>query len=161
MKTLAVVALSMLVVAAAGELRAEDRPVQLALFDPIQIFPANYSISGVRLSLLYGRNVSVTGIDIGLVNSTTGGTSKGLQYGIVGINEGSFVGWQADWVSLTTSNFEGLQTGLYTQSGHVSGVQIGLINNTGTMNGIQLGVINIIKSGGFMPVFPIVNWSFK
>jgi hypothetical protein len=43
----------------------------------------------------------------------------------------------------------------------MGGLQIGLVNRTGTMNGLQIGLINMIDEGGFMPLFPIVNWSFK
>jgi hypothetical protein len=140
---------------------ADDKPVQLALFNPIQIFPEETSITGIRLSLLYGKNVSVTGLDIGLVNMTSGGTSTGIQWGGVGINRGNFVGWQANWVSLVDGNTEGLQWGLFNKSGHMGGLQFGLINMTETMNGIQLGLLNFISKGGFMPFFPIVNWSLK
>ena len=28
------------------------------------------------------------------------------------------------------------------------------------LHGVQIGLVNIIKKDGFMPVFPIVNWSF-
>ncbi|MGB2768214.1 MAG: hypothetical protein WBC88_00615, partial [Candidatus Zixiibacteriota bacterium] len=52
---------------------AQNRPIQLALVTPIQIFPEDNSITGVRLNLLYGRNVSVSGLDLGLVNHTTTG----------------------------------------------------------------------------------------
>jgi len=33
-----------------------------------------------------------------------------------------------------------------------------IVPSTETIKGIQLGLINPIKSGGFMPIFPIVNW---
>lgn len=56
---------------------AQNKPVQLALVTPIQIFPEDNSITGVRLNLLYGRNASVTGLDLGLVNHTTTDLSKG------------------------------------------------------------------------------------
>jgi transcriptional regulator of nitric oxide reductase len=39
---------------------AQNKPIQLALVTPIQIFPEDTPIGGVRLNLLYGRNVSVT-----------------------------------------------------------------------------------------------------
>lgn len=57
----------------------ETRPIQLSLVTPIQIFSEDYGITGVRLNLLYGRNATVTGLDLGLVNHTTTGQSKGLQ----------------------------------------------------------------------------------
>ncbi|MCP4703426.1 MAG: hypothetical protein GY865_02350, partial [candidate division Zixibacteria bacterium] len=52
---------------------AQHKPVQLSLFNPIQIFPETDGITGVRLNLLYGRNTKVIGVDFGLVNHTTSG----------------------------------------------------------------------------------------
>ena len=153
--------LSFLVVSSATVF-ADDGPIQLALFNPVQIVPEGSSVTAFRLNLIYSKNQSVTGLDLGLVNMCSGGTSKGLQWGAVGINYGSFIGWQGNWlVSIADDNMEGLQTGFYTRSGHAGGVQIGLLNMTDTMNGLQIGLLNFIKEGGFMPFFPIVNWSFK
>ena len=142
-------------------LQAEDKPVQLALFNPIQIFPEGTSITGLRLNLIYGKNVSVSGLDVGLVNMSSGGTSTGVQWGFVSVNDGSFVGLQANLVSIVRGNMEGIQWSAFNQTGHASGLQLGLLNMTETMNGVQVGLLNFISKGGFLPFFPIVNWSFK
>lgn len=153
----------------------ETRPVQLALVTPIQIFPEEYAIGGVRLSLLYGRNVSVVGFDLGLVNHTTTGTTKGVQWGVVGITGTRFVGWQGNYVNVVNGTFEGFQSGIVNYSGEASGfllgwvnytkytdgLQLAIVNYTKRMNGIQVGLLNIIEEGGFLPIFPIVNWSFE
>ena len=136
---------------------SQTKPVQLALVNPIQIVPESESISGFRLSLVYGRNLNMNGFDWGLVTKTTGDFS-GVQWGFVGLVDGNGEGWQDNVVSITNGSFNGLQMGLYTSSNFVNGVQFGLINSAGSMKGIQLGLLNIIKQGGFMPVFPIVNW---
>jgi len=144
-----------------SNLIAQEKPIQLALFNPVQIFSENTSIEGLRLSLLYGKNASVTGLDIGLVNMSTSG-QKGVQLGIVGKVNGGFVGWQSNFVSITNGAFEGLQWGgVNYHDGHFKGLQIAIVNYSATMNGLQLGLINIIKSGGFMPWFPIFNFSFE
>jgi hypothetical protein len=39
-------------------------------------------------------------------------------------------------------------------------LQLGLVNTCKTAEGIQIGILNFIQKGGFMPFFPIVNWSF-
>ena len=139
---------------------AQDRPIQLALFNPIQIFPEQESITGLRLNLIYSRNKTVSGLDVGLVNHITGGPSVGLQWSLVGIVDGDFTGLQVGMVNLTKGKSEGLQWGFYNSGGHVSGVQIGIVNVTDTMYGLQIGLINVIRTGGQFPVFPIVNWSF-
>ncbi len=139
---------------------AQQKPIQLALVTPIQIVPDNYGISGVRLSLLYGRNTNVSGIDLGLVNHCTSGRSEGLQWGLVGLVDADFTGFQAAGANITQKNFEGFQWGFVNYAGHCSGFQLGFVNYAMTMKGLQIGLVNIIRQGGQFPVFPIVNWSF-
>ncbi|MDH4070518.1 MAG: hypothetical protein OEV30_08840 [Ignavibacteria bacterium] len=146
---------------AGGNAKADSGPIQLSLFSPVQIIQENHAVEAFRFSLIYGRNKSVTGLDLGLVNVSTGGVSKGIQYGIIGVNNGSFIGWQSNFVSMTSGTMEGLQMGAFTSNGHTSGIQIGILNMTETMNGVQLGLLNFISKDGFLPFFPIVNWSFR
>jgi hypothetical protein len=138
----------------------ETRPIQLSLVTPIQIFSEDYRITGVRLNLLYGRNASVSGYDIGLVNHTTIGESTGLQHALVGINDSDFSGWQNCGVNITKGNFEGFQYGIVNYAHYMSGFQLGLVNYARSAKGLQIGLVNIIRQGGQFPVFPIVNWSF-
>lgn len=148
------------ILVSAKSVSAQDKPVQLALFNPVQIFDENTSITGLRISLLYGKNATVSGLDWGLVNHTTRGVSKGVQFGFVGLVEADFMGWQDNAVNITKGKFEGLQWGIVNYAGNVSGVQIGLVNYAANMNkGLQIGLVNIIKQGGQFPVFPIVNWA--
>jgi hypothetical protein len=139
---------------------AQNKPIQLALVTPIQIFPEETPIGGVRLNLLYGRNVTVSGVDLGLVNHTTTGLSVGWQSGLVGVNDADFLGFQDCVVNVTKGRCEGFQWGFVNYTGEMSGVQLGFVNYTVTMKGLQVGLVNIIKQGGQFPVFPIVNWSF-
>jgi len=140
--------------------QVKDKPIQLSLFSPIQLFPEETPIVGLRLSLIYGRNSSVTGLDWGLVNHTTSGLSKGVQFGLVSLVEADFVGWQNNAINITKGDFEGFQWGIVNYANRANGFQLGLVNYAVTMNGLQIGLINIIKQGGQFPVFPIVNWSF-
>jgi len=39
------------------------------------------------------------------------------------------------------------------------GFQLGLINYARSAYGLQIGLINIIKQGGILPVFPVINWT--
>jgi hypothetical protein len=139
---------------------AQEKPIQLSLFSPIQIVPEENAVSGVRLSLLYGKNKYVTGLDWGLVSHSTSGMSKGVQFGIVGLVDADFTGWQSTAVNITRGNFEGFQWGVVNYAGHASGFQLGFVNYAVSMNGLQIGLVNIIKQGGQFPVFPIINWSF-
>jgi hypothetical protein len=144
----------------AQPLLAQDKPIQLSIFAPIQILNENEAVSGVRLSLLYGKNKYVSGLDWGLVSHSTSGRSVGIQFGGVGLVEADFMGWQTSMVNITEGNFEGFQSGLVNYAHHGSGFQLGLVNYCVSMKGLQIGLVNIIKQGGAFPVFPFVNWSF-
>lgn len=162
MKKIFVVLFFLLLVAGTGNnsIYAQDKPIQVALFNPVQIFPENNSITGLRLNIIYGKNVNVSGIDWGFVNSTTG-KQVGAQWGFVNLVDNGFLGLQGGFVNLTDNKFEGLQYGFVNyHKGKVSGVQFGFINYAGSMYGLQVGLINIINQGGAFPFFPIVNWSF-
>ena len=139
---------------------AETRPIQLALVTPVQIFPESYSINGFRFSLLYGRNASVSGLDIGLVTHTTSGKSMGINWGGVNLSDANFTGLQIGWVNYCKGDFEGLQYGFFNHAEFANGLQLGFVNHAGRLKGLQIGLINIIQKGGQFPVFPIVNWSF-
>lgn len=139
---------------------AQDKPVQLSLFTPVQIFPEDNPIVGVRLNLIYGRNISVTGLDLGLVNHTTTGMSKGVQFAMVGLADSDFMGWQDNTVNVVRGNFEGFQCGFVNYANYASGFQLGVVNYAASMKGLQIGLVNVIRQGGAFPVFPFVNWSF-
>ena len=138
---------------------AAERPIQLALITPIQIFPASDSIVGFRFNLLYGRNAALTGLDLGLVNHNTGQV-VGVQFGLAGFAESGFLGWQDNMVNVVNGQLEGLQVGAFNYAERVRGIQFGLVNYAGTITGLQIGIVNIIRRGGFLPVCIIVNGSF-
>jgi len=127
MRVRSVVATVALAAAVAMPLAAQENPVQLALFTPVQLVPESQGVSVVRLNLIYSVNRSVKFIDLGFVNVTSGGPSSGVQWG--GVN--------------TAANRNGLQ--------------FGLVNYAQRLHGVQIGFINIIRQGGQFPVFPIVN----
>ncbi len=139
---------------------AQNAPIQLALVTPIQIVPEDNSISGLRLNLIYGRNIFVRGLDVGLANHTTADLSKGVQFGAVNLVDSDFVGWQDATANITKGNFKGFQCGIVNYAGSANGLQLGIVNYAANMKGLQIGFVNIIKQGGTFPVFPIVNWSF-
>ena len=139
---------------------AQEKPIQLGIFTPLQLVSKDQGVSGVRLSLIYCQNTRVSGLDYGFVNRATSGVSKGVQLGFIGIVDTDFKGWQDCGVNITKGNCEGLQWGVVNYAGYVSGIQLGLVNYARSMHGLQIGFVNIIKQGGQFPVFPIVNWSF-
>jgi len=157
---LAFVAIGILILMLPFAGAAQSKPINIALFNPIQIFPEDNSISGLRINLIYGKNVSMVGLDWGVVNHIGTGGFTGLQWGFVNLCEGDFVGLQGGLLNLSKKNVEGFQYGWYNTGDYVSGFQLGLVNSAESMKGLQIGLINFIKTGGQFPVFPIVNWSF-
>ncbi len=161
--------------AGASPLVAQEQPIQLALFAPVQIVPEQDAVGVVRLNLIYSVNRAVKYVDLGLVNVTTGGQSAGVQFAVVGVNRGSFTGFTHDVVAVTQGSYtgfqwgylftnattgEGLQLGFVNTAQSWNGLQLGVVNYTQRLHGVQIGLINIIKVGGALPVLPIVNWSF-
>lgn len=152
-----------------------DGPINLALFNPVQIVKEDQKVTAFQFSLIYGVNSGMSGVDLSLV-SLNKGEGLGIQWAGVGIVEGGFTGWQGGGLaSITRGEFTGLQTGVYTNVGGGSGVQLGWINTaeefsglqfgfvniTNTMtSGLQIGLINIIKNKEKLKLFPIVNWKF-
>jgi hypothetical protein len=153
-------------------LAAQEKPIQLSLFTPVQIVPENQGVTAVRLNLIYSVNRSVRYVDLGLVNMTSGGPSSGVQWAAVAINKGAFTGWQSGFAAVTQARFEGLQTGVFASaregqglqwggvnmSDNWKGLQLGVVNYAKRTSGVQVGLVNIIKEGGQFPIFPIVNW---
>ena len=153
-----------------------DGPVSLALFPPVQVLDEDQSVTAFRFSILYGRNVDLTGLDLSLVGRNTGSVT-GVALAAIGMVDGDFTGWQGGYLaSLTDGNMQGLQTGLYTRNGvgssgvqlgfintseDFSGLQIGALNVTNVMrSGLQIGLVNIIRSKESLGILPFVNWSF-
>ena len=148
---------------------------ELSLFPGVQLRGEDSAIRILRLGL-YNRNVSIQGLDVGILNETTGGVSKGLQVGLVGFGEGDFAGWQANFVNIVEGEFNGfqggtalynaidrgeaVQIGVFNRARDVSGFQLGLVNWAENMHGVQVGLINIISGKESLKFLPIVNWSF-
>jgi hypothetical protein len=158
--TLSILTVGIMVFILSSVSLAQTKPVNVALFNPIQIFPENNSIAGIRINLIYGKNVSVAGLDWGLINHVGTGGFTGIQWGAVNMCNGNVTGWQNGLVNFSDGNVEGFQWGWFNKGNHVSGFQLGIVNMAESMYGLQIGLLNFISKGGQFPVFPIVNWSF-
>jgi hypothetical protein len=140
--------------------KAED-PLQLALWPPNpQLVPEQESIKGLRLDL-YGRNVDMTGLDLGIAHHTTGdfsgfgvglvnlvdGNMRGVQWSYYGYQRvgGSAFGWSSGIVTRVMENSVGLQDGAVSMTYRdFSGVQASLIYSFvgEEITGAQLGIVN-------------------
>lgn len=166
----------------------ERRMLQLSLCPPLQLAPATADVRGLRLGIISVNN-DVSGIDLGLVNWTSGdeiafqwgfinkttGHFSGIQWGMINMVNTGFVGWQSGMLNLTSGtsvgffngagnmNWDsgvGFQLGFFNYSKSFTGLQFGLLNISHEMTGLQIGVLNIITSNPNVPVFPIINASF-
>jgi hypothetical protein len=138
----------------------EAKPVQLALFDPAQIFKRDVDIAGLGLDLIYGRNADVTGLELGIVNHTTG-KLKAVSFSGVSYVEGDFSGWQDSFVNIVKGEGLGLQMAVYNSSEKYTGLQFGFVNVTQNLHGLQIGLLNIAKNPEKkFKILPIVNWAF-
>jgi hypothetical protein len=160
MKRLGSVAVFVFVLGIVTTPAAAQKPINLALVNPVQIVKEDQSISAFRFNLLYGKNASMTGFDLGLGNHLTG-DMKGVQWGAVNIVGGSFVGWQSAFVNINKGEIQGLQWGGFNSAGRINGLQVAIVNYAERANGVQIGLINIIKEGGMFPFMVIANWGFE
>lgn len=141
----------------------EVKPIQLAVFNPVQLVSEDKSISGVRLSLFYTVNKNVSGvsavwlgvnrvtgdagdIELGLVNWVEG-NAYGVQIGIVNHVGKQCGGLQYGMVNTVGGDFTGVQWGLVNWTeGLMRGGQAGVVNYAKEVRGLQLGVVNYTKS---------------
>jgi len=94
-----IVILSLLPMGTAVRAHAESgqgKPINLALFNPVQIVPETEDVNGLRLSLLYGKNRNMTGLDVSLVGVNSG-LFQGVQLGLVS--------WVEDGLQIGLLNF--------------------------------------------------------
>jgi hypothetical protein len=154
----------------------EWTPFQLSLVKPVQLFPEETKVEGLRINLLYGVNKEVAGLDYGVINRTTG-TTQGVQlgafpFGGINITEnlyGMQFGGILGGVNIAGEDVEGLQiSGIFggiNKAGNLKGVQvagaIGGINMAENVSGVQIaGIylgINLAKNMSGVQVGTIYN----
>jgi hypothetical protein len=140
---------------------AADKAINLSIFTPVSLAKADDAVTAFRYNLLYGKNTSVKVVDLGLVNHTTSGLSRGLQGGFINFTEGEFSGLQLATVSINKGTVKGFQWSGINYAADATGLQLAFFNYAEKLDGLQIGAINVIKQGGFLPVCIIANWSKK
>ncbi len=142
--------------------------MSVSVVNPVQFPPDDFSVTGLRLNLLYGSHRSVYGFDFGVVANRTKQTFTGIgAAGILNWTEGSTtaIGTQlagvANWntnkttvygfqlagilnMNKASSTVVGIQAALVNLSGHtgIYGAQIGVYNKARTVHGFQIGLVN-------------------
>jgi len=159
-------------------------PMQVALWNPVQVVPDDWDVWGLGMNLFYGKNREVIGMDVGMVNSTTG--FEGLQFGIVNVVDGISIspssvsystsrGMEIGSINLLGGDFDGVQISaignfacrvrgiqasfVVNHADDMKGLQIGAVNYATTMTGVQIGIINIIDESP-VSFLPLINAHF-
>jgi hypothetical protein len=154
-------------------------PIQIALFAPIQIAPVDSDVYGLKLSLPYGVNRTLYGLDVGAWTVVkewqygiqigalfaSRGNSESRSYGLniaglvnlskgsgYGISIGGLVNYAADAIT-------GLQLACWTSAKKMTGLQLGVVNYADDLTGVQLGLVNICPKG-YLPFMIIINGKF-
>lgn len=153
--------ISSLALAAVATTAKAEAVFQFGFFAPdLQLVDASEDVRGLRIDFVYGENRNVSGVDLGIVNSTTGdftgfgwapganlvdGDAAGVQWSwIYSRTDGEFTGWQSGIVSrIGGADSCGLQSGWVNLNEiDFTGVQLGLFNRAETLKGLQLGIVN-------------------
>lgn len=160
-----------------AESKSGVTPFQFSIFNPIQIFDENYDVYGCRITIPYGVNASVCGIDAGLYLTTTGDQCGFQSAVVVASREGMTTGVTCaaianlskgdEWgVSLAgafnfaTGEITGLQAaGLISHASRFNGLQMAVFNHCDDFKGVQFGLINICKHQT-IPFTILLNFRF-
>ena len=163
---LAVLALGFLFI---QEAHALVSPLGISLIPPVELPPADFTITGARINLIWGDQHNVYGLDVGTILNSTLQNSGGLQLaGGVNWNKGSttILGLQVAGLAninvqhtfvlglqvalynanLGESKIIGIEAGAINNSAHTKlyGVQVGLYNKALEVYGFQIGLINSV-----------------
>lgn len=151
---------SLAILAGAATAKAEA-VFQFGFFAPdLQLVDASDDVKGLRIDFVYGENRNVSGVDLGVVNSTTndfaglgwapganlvGGSAQGVQWSwIYSHTAGEFTGWQSGLIArVGGADSAGLQSGwINLAESDFKGLQLGLFNKAAHAKGVQLGFVN-------------------
>lgn len=146
-------------------------PLGVSIVPPVQ-FPADdFSITGLRLSLLYGRQRDVYGLDLGALGNITNQRFVGIAMsGLFNINHGmttviglqgaGVVNWSTQKLNVygvqaasiniveAESSVTGLQFALVNLASHtaIRGLQVGVYNVARSVYGLQIGLVNVVDN---------------
>lgn len=113
---------------------------------------------GVAIDGLYGRYVSVWGLQAGLVGRAT--DLYGLSVSAVSIVDSRMGGMQVGAFYSWSNEMMGIQAGLVNYADRVIGMQIGLVNNCRRLTGMQVGLWNSVTGRGYLGSVPFLNIGF-
>lgn len=155
-----------------SQAHAAVSPVAISIVPPVE-FPADdFTITGLRASLIYGQHQDIYGVDLGLIGNVTTQTFAGIALsGVFNWTEGetTAIGAQIAGIvnynksktnvygvqgalglnyNLGESSVTGLQLALVNMSEHTSiyGFQVGAYNKAQRVYGFQIGIVNVCEN---------------
>lgn len=147
-------------------------PLSVSILPPVQFPSEEFTVTGLRMSVLWGQHRDIYGLDFGLIGNITNQTFTGI--GVSGLfnathgyttilglqaagganinkNKTSVYGVQVaaglNW-NTAESDIVGLQLALANLSDHsqIYGAQVGLYNKAEEVYGFQIGIVNVASS---------------
>lgn len=146
-------------------------PLQISIFAGAEIFPEDWTVTGLSFNVLHGSQKRVSGIDFGIFNNVTTRMS-GLQLGFINIADLDAYGMQAGLINRVGRHLHGAQIGIANRAldkvrgaqigvmndaGVVHGLQVGAVNLAESLRGVQIGVANVNRSGKPLTFLPLIN----
>ena len=153
--------------------RAAFSPASVSVIPPVQFPPGDFSVTGARVSALWGKHRDIYGIDIGILGNVTEQDFVGLGIsGLFNLTRGqtTALGLQAAGivnVNSNKTNVYGAQIALGLNVNHASasvtglqlaalanissfteirGAQVALYNTAKKVYGLQIGLVNVTDS---------------
>jgi len=165
--------------------QAAMSPIGIAIVPPVQFPGHDFSVTGLRASVLWGNQRNVYGLDVGVVGNMTDGQNTGISasglfnynkgattavflqgagFGNFNVGKAQVYGVQVAGVmnqNRAESSIWGVQAALLNLGPYtnVRGVQVGLYNRAHDVAGFQIGLVNFYHQGMFS-VAPILNVGF-
>ena len=148
--------------------------------------PESPDVNGARLTLLYGKNRSVRGLDLGFFSFSETERLDGFQsvFGMARVS-GDSSGFSGAFINLHSGSHNGVNAGFLNQVEELKGganigfvnitnrysmldvgglnisdrssAQVGFLNVSKHIEGVQIGLVNVAENG-FLPIFPFFNF---
>jgi hypothetical protein len=147
--------------------KAFNSPLSVAIVPPVQFPTSEFSVTGARLSALWGKHRDVYGLDFGVIgnmteqrfvglavsglfNETSGDTTiillQAAALGNLNVQKTNIYGVQLAALNKNDaeSSLVGLGLGLVNLSPNMTimGLQVGLYNKARSVYGLQIGIVN-------------------
>lgn len=164
-----IISLFIVLIFAVSNAQAAVSPVGVGIVPPVQFPPSDFTITGFRVSGLWGSARDLYGIDLGVIGNMTSHDFKGIALSggfnktdgdttAIGTQFAGIANWNNNKTSVyglqfagilnrnkAASKVVGMSLGLVnlTEQTTVAGIQAGLYNKARSVYGFQIGLVNV------------------